>query len=102
MQVHDAYDLIEEQFDRDWTGRSVLPVLTRCSGTWRRRAVPGREPGQRLPRVPPRAEAGGRALVYQMYTTSRLEPDEAAFLLPVMGCSAPAMRPDSAESSSTA
>ena len=30
---------------------------------------------------------GGRALIYQMFATSLLEPGEAAFLLPVMGCS---------------
>jgi SAM-dependent methyltransferase len=40
---------------------------------------------------------GGRALIYQMFTTSLLEPTEAAFLLPVMGCSAAAMRPENAE-----
>ena len=31
---------------------------------------------------------GGRAVIYQTFATSRLEPGEAAFLLPVMGCSA--------------
>jgi SAM-dependent methyltransferase len=40
---------------------------------------------------------GGRALIYQMFTTSLLEPAEAAFLLPVMACSAAAMRPENAE-----
>jgi SAM-dependent methyltransferase len=40
---------------------------------------------------------GGRAVIYQMFATSRLEPAEAAFLLPVMGCSAAAMRPENTE-----
>jgi SAM-dependent methyltransferase len=40
---------------------------------------------------------GGRALIYQMFTTSRLLPSEAAFLLPVMACSAAAMHPQNAE-----
>ena len=40
---------------------------------------------------------GGRALIYQMFATSLLEPQEAAFLLPVMGCWAPAMRPENTE-----
>ena len=40
---------------------------------------------------------GGRALVYQMFTTSLLEPNEASFLLPVMGCAAAAMRPENTE-----
>jgi SAM-dependent methyltransferase len=40
---------------------------------------------------------GGRALIYQMFTTSLLEPVEAAFLLPVMGCWATAMRPENTE-----
>lgn len=40
---------------------------------------------------------GGRALVYQMFATSLLEPGEAAFLLPVMGCSPAAMRPENTE-----
>jgi SAM-dependent methyltransferase len=40
---------------------------------------------------------GGRALIYQMFATSRLEPGEAAFLLPVMSCSAAAMRPENTE-----
>jgi len=40
---------------------------------------------------------GGRALIYQMFTTSLLHPAEAAFLLPVMGCWAAAMRPENTE-----
>ena len=40
---------------------------------------------------------GGRAVIYQMFATSLLEPGEAAFLLPVMGCWAQAMRPESTE-----
>ena len=40
---------------------------------------------------------GGRAVIYQMFATSRLEPGEAAFLLPVMGCSAASMRPENTE-----
>ena len=40
---------------------------------------------------------GGRALVYQTFTTRLLQPSEAAFLLPVLGCSATAMRPENAE-----
>jgi ubiquinone/menaquinone biosynthesis C-methylase UbiE len=40
---------------------------------------------------------GGRALIYQMFTTSLLYPAEAAFLLPVMGCWAAAMRPENTE-----
>jgi SAM-dependent methyltransferase len=40
---------------------------------------------------------GGRALVYQMFATRALEPGEASFLLPVMGCSAAAMRPENTE-----
>jgi len=40
---------------------------------------------------------GGRAVIYQMFATSLLEPAEAAFLLPVMGCSPRAMRPESTE-----
>ncbi len=40
---------------------------------------------------------GGRALVYQMFATSLLEPGEAAFLLPVMACSPPAMHPENTE-----
>ncbi len=44
---------------------------------------------------------GGRALVYQMFTTSLLEPEEAAFLLPVMGCQPAAMRPEHTEAAIT-
>jgi len=40
---------------------------------------------------------GGRALIYQMFTTSMLQPSEAEFLLSVMACSAAAMRPENAE-----
>jgi hypothetical protein len=40
---------------------------------------------------------GGRALVYQMFATSLLEPAEAAFLHPVMGCDPAAMSPKSTE-----
>jgi SAM-dependent methyltransferase len=40
---------------------------------------------------------GGRALIYQMFTTSLLEPAEAALLLPVLGCWAAAMRPENTE-----
>jgi SAM-dependent methyltransferase len=40
---------------------------------------------------------GGRAIVYQMFATSLLEPGEAAFLLPVMGCWASAMRPENTD-----
>lgn len=40
---------------------------------------------------------GGWALVYQMFTTSRLEPAEAGWILPALGCAAPSMRPDHAE-----
>jgi SAM-dependent methyltransferase len=40
---------------------------------------------------------GGHALIYQMFTTSRLQPSEAAFLLPVMACSEAAMDPENAE-----
>jgi hypothetical protein len=40
---------------------------------------------------------GGRALIYQMFATSLLEPGEAAFLLPVMGCFPAAMRPGNTE-----
>jgi len=40
---------------------------------------------------------GGRALIYQMFTTSLLYPAEAAFLLPVMGCYASAMCPETTE-----
>jgi ubiquinone/menaquinone biosynthesis C-methylase UbiE len=40
---------------------------------------------------------GGRALIYQMFTTSLLNPAEAAFLLPVMSCWPSAMRPEDTE-----
>jgi SAM-dependent methyltransferase len=40
---------------------------------------------------------GGRALVYQMFTTDRLEPAEAAWLLPVMGACEASMRPEVTE-----
>jgi SAM-dependent methyltransferase len=40
---------------------------------------------------------GGRALIYQMFTTGLLEPAEAAFLLPVMGCDPAAMSQESTE-----
>lgn len=36
---------------------------------------------------------GGRAVVYQMFTTELLEPREAAWLLPIMGCLAASMEP---------
>jgi SAM-dependent methyltransferase len=36
---------------------------------------------------------GGRAVIYQMFATERLEPSEAAWLLPVMGCVARNMEP---------
>lgn len=39
----------------------------------------------------------GRALIYQMYATDRLEKREAEFLLPVMDCSPAAMRPENTE-----
>jgi len=39
----------------------------------------------------------GRVLIYQMFATSRLEPAEAAFLIPVMGCVPESMRPDRTE-----
>ena len=45
---------------------------------------------------------GGRAMIYQMFATSLLEPAEAAFLLPVMGCWASAMRPENTEAAITA
>lgn len=41
---------------------------------------------------------GGRALVYQMFTTDRLEPREAAFLLPRMGNVPENMQPEYTES----
>jgi SAM-dependent methyltransferase len=37
---------------------------------------------------------GARAVIYQMFATSLLEPAEAAFLLPVMGCFPGSMRPE--------
>ena len=40
---------------------------------------------------------GGSALVYQMFTTARLEPAEAGWLLPTLGCAAPSMHPESFE-----
>lgn len=40
---------------------------------------------------------GGRALVYQMFCTDRMEPREAAWILPTMGCVEANMRPDHAE-----
>jgi SAM-dependent methyltransferase len=40
---------------------------------------------------------GGRGLVYQMFTTDRLEPREAAWLLPTMGCVSANMRPEYTE-----
>jgi SAM-dependent methyltransferase len=40
---------------------------------------------------------GGRALIYQMFATSSLEPAEAAFLIPVMGCVSESMRPERTE-----
>jgi ubiquinone/menaquinone biosynthesis C-methylase UbiE len=40
---------------------------------------------------------GGRAIIYQMFTTDQLQPAEAAWLLPVMGCIEPSMRPEVTE-----
>lgn len=40
---------------------------------------------------------GARALVYQMFSTDRLEPGEAAWLLPTMGCVPANMRPKHTE-----
>jgi SAM-dependent methyltransferase len=40
---------------------------------------------------------GGRAVIYQTFATSLLEPGEAAFLLPIMGCAPSAMRPENTE-----
>jgi ubiquinone/menaquinone biosynthesis C-methylase UbiE len=37
---------------------------------------------------------GGRAIIYQMFTGDQLQPAEAAWLLPVMGCVEPSMRPE--------
>jgi SAM-dependent methyltransferase len=39
-------------------------------------------------------QPGGRALIYQMFATELLEPREAAWLLPTMGCAAANMRPE--------
>jgi ubiquinone/menaquinone biosynthesis C-methylase UbiE len=40
---------------------------------------------------------GGRAIIYQMFSTAQLQPAEAAWLLPVMGCVEPSMRPEVTE-----
>ncbi|HUG24531.1 class I SAM-dependent methyltransferase [Piscinibacter sp.] len=40
---------------------------------------------------------GGHAVVYQMFATDRLEPAEAAWLLPTLGCFAENMRPEYSE-----
>jgi SAM-dependent methyltransferase len=40
---------------------------------------------------------GGRALIYQTFATSLLEPAEGAFLIPVMGCVPGSMRPERTE-----
>jgi ubiquinone/menaquinone biosynthesis C-methylase UbiE len=40
---------------------------------------------------------GGRALIYQMFSTDQLQPAEAAWLLPVMGCVERSMRPQVTE-----
>jgi SAM-dependent methyltransferase len=40
---------------------------------------------------------GGRAVIYQMFTTGQLQPAEAAWLLPVMGCVELSMRPEVTE-----
>jgi SAM-dependent methyltransferase len=40
---------------------------------------------------------GGRALIYQMFATAALEPREAAFLLPVIGCYPASMDPEVTE-----
>ncbi|OAI43221.1 hypothetical protein AYO38_10935 [bacterium SCGC AG-212-C10] len=42
-------------------------------------------------------KTGGHALIYQMFATELLEPKEAAWLLPVMGCVASSMRVDRCE-----
>jgi ubiquinone/menaquinone biosynthesis C-methylase UbiE len=175
MRVHDAYDLIEEQFNQEldrslgpsgpdsllrYVAEMALPVgavavdagcgegehavelavrfgfqvtgvdpVPRCVQAARRNAPPGcpvtftAGTAESLPLPSGSADLvwsrdvlslvadlgavyrefrrvlkpGGRALVYQMFTTSLLEPAEAAFLLPVMGCRAPAMRPENAE-----
>jgi SAM-dependent methyltransferase len=175
MQVHDAYDLIEEQFNRELDGSlgpsgpdslfgyvaemglaagavavdagcgegehavelatrfgfqvtGVDPV-SRCVQAAQRNAPPGCPvtftvgAAENLPLPSGSADLvwsldvlslvrdldgvyrefrrvlkpGGRALIYQMFTTSLLEPAEAAFLLPVMGCWASAMRPENTE-----
>jgi ubiquinone/menaquinone biosynthesis C-methylase UbiE len=41
---------------------------------------------------------GGRAIIYQMFSTDLLQPAEAAWLLPVMGCIELSMRPETTES----
>jgi SAM-dependent methyltransferase len=45
---------------------------------------------------------GGCALVYQMFTTERLEPAEAHSILPVLGCAESNMCPEHAEAAMTA
>lgn len=40
---------------------------------------------------------GGRAIVYQTFLGDRMQPAEAAWLLPVMGCFEPPMRPEVTE-----
>lgn len=40
---------------------------------------------------------GGRAIIYQMFSTDQLQTAEAAWLLPVMGCAQPSMRPEVTE-----
>jgi ubiquinone/menaquinone biosynthesis C-methylase UbiE len=40
---------------------------------------------------------GSRAIIYQMFSTNQLQPAEAAWLLPVMGCVEPSMRPEVTE-----
>jgi ubiquinone/menaquinone biosynthesis C-methylase UbiE len=37
---------------------------------------------------------GGRAIIYQMFTGDQLQPAEAAWLLPVLGCVERSMRPE--------
>jgi SAM-dependent methyltransferase len=175
MRAHDAYDLIEEQFNRELDGslgpsgpdalfgyvaEMGLPAgavavdagcgegehaielatrfrfrvtgvdpVARCVRTARQNAPPGCPVSfavglaQQLPLPSASADLvwsrdvlslvedadgayrefrrvlkpGGRALIYQMFTTSLLEPPEAAFLLPVLGCWPSAMRPRDAE-----
>jgi ubiquinone/menaquinone biosynthesis C-methylase UbiE len=46
-------------------------------------------------------EPGGRALIYQMFATERLEPLEAAWLLPTMGCLPRNMQPEATEAAIT-